>query len=112
MGGGYERFEFGDLGGKRVGQIPHNYYVHLLYRGGLIGLFAFLWVIWRSINVLLSRARRRQDMVAPLFLAMLIAQLVYFIPYELNYAQMILFGLLLSLITSEKHRLKESKLDT
>ena len=112
FGGGYERFEFGDLGGKRVGQIPHNYYVHLLYRGGLIGLFAFLWVIWRSINVLLSRARRRQDMVAPLFLAMLIAQLVYFIPYELNYAQMILFGLLLSLITSEKHRLKESKLDT
>ena len=112
FGGGYERFELGDLGGKSVSQMPHNYYVHLLYRGGLIGLFAFLWVIWRAINVLLSRIRSKQDTLAPILLAMLVAELVYFIPYELDYAQMILFGLLLSLITSEKHRLKESKLDT
>ena len=111
FGGGYARFEFGDLGGKSVGQIPHNYYVHLLYRGGLIGLFAFLWVAWRSINVLLTRVRSRQDNLAPIFLAILIAQLVYFIPYELSYAQMILFGLLLSLITSEKNRLQTIKSD-
>jgi len=109
FGGGYERFEFGDLGGKSVGYMPHNYYVHLLYRGGLIGLFAFLWVIWRAIKVLLSRVRGKQDIVAPLLLAILIAQLIYFIPYELDYAQMILFGLLLSLITSEKHRLQAIK---
>ena len=64
---------------------------------------------WRSINVLLTRVRGKQDIVAPLLLAILIAQLIYFIPYELDYAQMILFGLLLSLITSEKHRLQAIK---
>ena len=111
FGGGYERYQLGSAGAQKVGYMPHNYYVHLLYRGGLIGLFAFLWVVAQSLKVLLMRMKNKQDAIAPLLFAMLVAQLVYFIPYELDYAQMILIGLLLGLISSEQKKLKVHEKD-
>lgn len=106
FGGGYDRYESGAAGSKKVGYMPHNYYVHLLYRGGLIGLCAYLWVVVQAIKILLVRIQAKQDTVAPLLFAMLVAQLVYYIPYEVDYAQMILLGLLLGLISGEQKKLK------
>src|SRR5450830_1716178 len=111
FGGGYERYQLGSAGAQKVGYMPHNYYVHLLYRGGLIGLCAYLWVVVQSMKVLLARMKSKQDDIAPLLFAMLVSQLVYFIPYELDYAQMILLGLLLSMISSERKKLKVHEKD-
>lgn len=101
FGGGYERYA-SDFGAEKIGYIPHNFYVQLLYRGGLVGLVAFLWVVAQGIRTLWARLRRRDDAIAPLLLAMLVAQLVYYIPYGIDYSQMLLFGLLLGMITNEQ----------
>jgi hypothetical protein len=101
FGGGYERYET-DFGGPKIGYAPHNFYVQLLYRGGLLGLGTFLWAVVQSINTLRAKLRRKDDAMAPLLFAMLVAQLVYYIPYGIDYGQMILFGLLFGMITKER----------
>lgn len=105
FGSGYERYA-SDIGAEKVGYVPHNFYVQLLYRGGLVGLVAFLWVVARSARVLWARLKRKQDAISPLLFAMLVAQLVYYIPYGIDYSQIILFGLLLGVIASEQKKLK------
>lgn len=106
FGSGYERYEGSALGGKKVGYMPHNYYVHLLYRGGLISLFAYLWMIGQGLKVLISNIQNKRDSFAPLLFAMLVAQLVYYIPYAIDYAQMILIGLVLGAISRERRSRK------
>lgn len=103
FGSGYERYA-SDIGAAKVGYMPHNFYVQLLYRGGLVGLVAFLWVAAQGMRNLWDKLRRRDDAMAPLLFAMLVAQLVYYIPYGIDYGQMILFGLLLGMITTERKK--------
>lgn len=101
FGSGYERYA-SETSGQKIGYMPHNFYVQLLYRGGLLGLFAFLWAVGKGMATLWARLRRKDDALAPLLFAMLVAQLVYYIPYGIDYNQMILFGLLLGMITQER----------
>lgn len=100
FGGGYERYTT-DFAQKAVTYQPHNYYVQLLYRGGLIGLAAFLWVMWHAAGAL-----RRQlvagDAYAPLLLAILAALLLYYIPYGASYDHAIFLGLLLGAIMKDR----------
>lgn len=105
FGSGYERYA-SDFGGEKIGYMPHNQYVQLLYRGGLVGLFAFLWAVGQGMRTLWAKLQRKDDAMAPLLFAMLVAHLVYYIPYGIDYSQMILFGLLLGMITSEKNKSK------
>lgn len=100
FGSGYERY----IGTKKVGYDPHNFYVQLLFRSGLVGLTAFLWVAAQSMRTLWAKLRRRDDAVAPPLFAMLVAQLVFYIPYGIHYSQAILFGLLLGMILSEQKK--------
>jgi hypothetical protein len=104
FGSGYERYA-SETGGAKIGYMPHNFYVQLLYRGGLVGLFAFLWAVGKGMSTLWAKLRRKDDAIAPLLFAMLVAQLVYYIPYGIDYNQMILFGLLLGMITQERTKL-------
>jgi hypothetical protein len=106
FGGGYERYEYSASGTKKVGFMPHNYYVQLLFRGGLIGFCAYFLVVGKAIRILLVRIQGMQDSGAPLLFAMLVAQLVYYIPYGVDYAQMILLGLLLGMISCEQQKSK------
>lgn len=101
FGSGYERYA-SDFGGEKIGHMPHNFYVQLLYRGGLVGLAAFLWAVAQGTRTVWARLRRRDDAMAPLLFAMLVAQLVYYLPYGIHYGQMILFGLLLGMIAEER----------
>lgn len=101
FGSGYERYA-SETGGAKIGYMPHNFYVQLLYRGGLVGLFAFLWAVGKGMATLWAKLRRKDDALAPLVFAMMVAQLVYYIPYGIDYNQMILFGLLLGMITQER----------
>lgn len=101
FGSGYERYA-SDIGAAKVGYMPHNFYVQLLYRGGLVGLVAFVWAVVQGMRTLWAKLRRKNDAIAPLLFAMLVAQLVYYIPYGIDYSQIILFGLLLGMITEER----------
>ena len=76
--------------------------MQLLYRGGLFGLIAFLRVVAQGVNTLRVSLRRKDDAMAPLLFAMMVALLVFYIPYGLEYSQMIVFGLLLGMITKER----------
>jgi hypothetical protein len=101
FGGGYERYA-SDFGNTKIGYVPHNFYVQLLYRGGLVGLIAFLWVFVQATRALWVRLRCKRDAISPLLFAMMVAQLVYFIPYGIDYGQLLLLGLLLGVINSER----------
>jgi uncharacterized membrane protein len=105
FGGGYERY-VGNFGGEKVSYMPHNFYVQMLYRGGLIGLLAFLWVATQSLRLLWIKLNSKNDAIAPLLFAMLVAQLIYYIPYGIDYGQMILFGLLLGVISKDSSPVK------
>jgi hypothetical protein len=101
FGSGYQRYG-SDFGSVKVGYVPHNVYMLVLYRGGLIGLFAFIWIFAQAATILWIRLKREEKGISPLLFAMLIAQLVYYIPYEMEFAQMLLLGLLLGVINSER----------
>lgn len=100
FGSGYDRYT-SEFAKEAVHNQPHNYYVHLLFRGGLIGLIAFLWVMWHA-----AAALRRQlaagDTYAPLLLAILAALLLYYIPYAVSYDHAIFLGLLLGAIMKDR----------
>ena len=100
FGGGYERYT-SDFSQKAVAYQPHNYYVQLLYRGGLIGLAAFLWVMWHAAGAL-RRQLAAGDAYAPLLLAILAALLLYYIPYGASYDHAIFLGLLLGAIMKDR----------
>lgn len=100
FGSGYERYT-SDYAQKAVTYQPHNYYVQLLFRGGLIGLGAFLWVLWNAAKAL----RRRMavgDPNAPMVLTILGALAVYYIPYGVSYEQGIFLALFLGAISRER----------
>lgn len=101
FGSGYERYA-SETSGEKIGYMPHNFYVQLLYRGGLAGLFAFLWSVGQGLRTLWIGLQRKDDAMAPLLFSMLVAHLVYYIPYGIEYSQMIMFGLLLGMITKER----------
>lgn len=102
FGSGYERYT-SDYAQKAVTYQPHNYYVQLLFRGGLIGLSAFLWVLWNAAKVL-RRRMAEGDPNAPLVLTLLGTLVVFYIPYGVTFEQGILLALLLGAIANQSKR--------
>jgi hypothetical protein len=84
--------------------VPHNHFVHILYRGGLIGLFATLSVfyqIWRSA---IKQTKHGAKTWAPYLFTVLSASFVYYIPYWASYDTGMLIGIAISYLGVEKHR--------
>lgn len=84
--------------------VPHNHFVHILYRGGLIGLCATLWVfyrVWRNAGRQTKQGRRRW---APYLFTVLSACFVYYIPYWASYESGMLIGIAISYLGAEKQR--------
>ncbi len=92
-GSGYNPFALGD--GTMVDMVPHNHFVHMLYRGGLAGLAATLWLFWRVWRAALAAARAPGGgpPAAPFFLAALSALFAYCIPYWVTYDSGVLLGI-------------------
>jgi hypothetical protein len=78
-GSGYAPFQLGD--GTVLDMVPHNQFIHLLYRGGLIGLVAMVSVFLRTWKAALAQTRRPDRPWAPFLMAVLSALFAYFIPY-------------------------------
>lgn len=97
-GSGFERTA--GPGGETVSYAPHNYFVQLLLRVGLIGLFAFIALHAR----LLSSAMRLQErpfkaLNGYTMIGLLLSALLFDIPYAPTYAHGLLLGLVLAIGT-------------
>jgi hypothetical protein len=96
MGSGYAR----SLGNSVLtaydiesGIIPHNYYISLFLRGGLAGVISLIVLYVSLIRVLLSDCRQPvPHAYSVCFLAILVTQLVYYIPYSADMIQGIFLG--------------------
>lgn len=82
MGDGYDRIE---SSGRLVQYAPHNWYVTIFLRAGIVGLAAFVVMM----VVLLVRALRHRD---PPVAAVITAMLLYGWAYSWNWYQMIFMG--------------------
>lgn len=100
-GGGYSRYTSG-FGGHEIGYQPHNYFVHLLYRGGLIGLVSFLWVYIGGLKLFWAKVKASKQDSAPIVLAMAAAFFMYLIPYAVNYSQIFIMGLILAVVGTDQ----------
>lgn len=96
MGSGYAR----TLGNSVLtsndiesGIIPHNYYVSLILRGGILGVTALVLLYTSLIKVLIANRRSPEPHVYSIcFLAILVTQLVYYIPYSADMIQGVFLG--------------------
>lgn len=93
FGSGYERY-ITEYAREAVTYQPHNYYVQLLYRGGLIGLVAFLWAMGQAFAAL-RRQLAAGEVFAPLLLALFASLVLYYVPYGASYDHAIFLGLML-----------------
>jgi O-antigen ligase len=76
--------------------VPHNHFVHILYRGGLIGLFATLYIFYQLLRSGVKGLKNTDKRWAPYFLAVFAAFLSYYIPYWASYGHGILIGIAIS----------------
>jgi hypothetical protein len=85
--------------------VPHNHFIHVLYRGGLIGLLATLYIfyqLWRSGVKGLKVADKQWS---PYFLAVFAAFFAFYIPYWATYSHGILIGIAISYFgIARRHR--------
>jgi hypothetical protein len=94
-GGGYNPIESED-GTMAFDMVPHNHFVHILYRGGLIGLFATLYIFYKLWRSGIKGLRNSDKRWAPYFVAFFAAFFAYCIPYWANYGHGILIGIAIS----------------
>ena len=96
MGSGYAR----TLGNSVVntaeiesGVIPHNYYLSMLLRGGVVGLVAFVGLYLKLGKILRRAAVRSTPSVYPAaFLTLLVTQMIYYVPYSADFIQGLFLG--------------------
>lgn len=112
MGSGYAR----TLGNSVVntaeiesGVIPHNYYLSMLLRGGIIGLVAFVGLYLKLVKILRQQARQpNASLYAPAFLTLLITQLIYYVPYSADFIQGLFLGgaVMLAAVFTRPHEVR------
>lgn len=76
--------------------VPHNHFVHILYRGGLIGLGATLALFYQLWIAAVREARSGGKYWAPLLVGAFSALFAYFIPYWATYGCGVLIGIAIS----------------
>ena len=82
--------------------VPHNHFVHILYRGGLIGLVATLFIFYQLLRNAIKQAKHGGKPWAPYLFAVLSAIFAYCIPYWASYDSGMLIGIAISYLGVEK----------
>ncbi|TFW36314.1 O-antigen ligase family protein [Massilia horti] len=93
-GGGYNPIPVED--GTEFDMVPHDLLVHMLYRGGLIGVCATLYLFYRLWTGALRAAGEGRKRWAPAFVAILSAFFAFYIPYWATYVDGMLIGIAIS----------------
>ena len=91
-GSGFERYQGGTWGGTAVTYSPHNYFVSILLRTGLLGLSAFALLLWGLLRAGLVRSDTNARFGRPLVGAITASVLLYSIPYRPTTASGLLLG--------------------
>jgi hypothetical protein len=94
-GSGYNPVELEDGTGTND-MVPHNHLVHILYRGGLIGVFATLFIFYRLWVRAVEAARTARQRWAACFPVILAALFAYYIPYWASIVDAMLIGIAIS----------------
>lgn len=83
----------------------HNHYVALLTELGILGLSAFLLLVFPALIALYrSCARDSEAVIAPALLALMAMQLAYYVPYGTNYLQHALLGVTVAFLAAAAQR--------
>jgi len=98
------RTVFNDRGqSKQISYIAHNLYVQTLFNTGLLGLLAYVVVSFYVLSGLYKICRTARDNYhAEILLVMISMQVVYYIPYGVDYIQALIFGAALSFVKSSE----------
>lgn len=91
-GSGFERHQGSTWGGRLITYSPHNYYVLILLRCGLVGLAALLIIFWRIGAYGLARADPPERFGPAFTAALLLCLMLHSIPYYPTAASALLFG--------------------
>lgn len=102
-GSGYNPVETED-GQEMVDMVPHNHFVHILYRGGLLALLATLTLFYQLWVAAVAGARRADRYWAPCLVGVCGAFFAYFIPYWATYGCGILIGVAISYLGIRRPR--------
>lgn len=100
-GGGYNPMESED-GENMIDMVPHNHFVHILYRGGLVALYATVALFYQLLAAAIKLAKSGTKPAAPCLVAIFGAFFAYFIPYWATYGSGILIGIAMSYLGIRK----------
>lgn len=106
-GGGYNPMESED-GEDVIDMVPHNHFVHILYRGGLVALVATVALFYQLMAAAIKLAKRGGKPAATCFVAIFGAFLAYFIPYWANYGCGMLIGIAVSYLGLRQNHVAQS----
>lgn len=86
-------------GGKEIAYAPHNYYVQLLLRVGLVGLLAFVALYVYLLRGAVRLANEPQaELTGYAMIGLLFSLLLFYIPYSPYYPHGLFTGMILALI--------------
>ena len=94
-GSGFNPHESED-GEGMLDMLPHNHFVHILYRGGLIALCSTLALFYQLWKAAMREVRSGRKYWAPCLVGVFGAFFAYFIPYWATYACGMLIGISIS----------------
>jgi len=85
--------------GQDITYAPHDYYVQLLLRTGLIGLMAFIALHWRLLRgAIRLGGAPHAAMTGYAMVGLLFSQLLFDIPYSPSYTHGLFLGIILGLL--------------
>jgi O-antigen ligase len=106
-GSGYKR-TIEQAGGRDITYAPHNYFVQLLLRTGVIGLLAFLALQWRLLKGAIRLAGApHAAMTGYAMIGLLVSNLLFDFPYSPNYLHGLFTGMILGLLLQYERRERE-----
>jgi hypothetical protein len=109
IGTNVERYTSDLLSARKISYQAHNFYVQTLVNTGLIGLGSILFAYGWTLVRLYRQASKQDDgeMAAALFL-MLVVQMVYYLPYGIDYMQGMVFGTAMIYSLGHRHAAAQS----
>ena len=94
-GSGFARYQGATWGGVEVTYSPHNYYVSLLMRVGVVGTAAVCLLLWRAWSWSMRHGTPAGGLTRPLAGALTLSIALYWIPYSTTFESSLLFGAVL-----------------
>lgn len=88
---------------KQISYIAHNLYIQTLFNTGILGLLTYTSALFYVLLGLYRICRtEREDVHAEILFVLISIQMVYYIPYGVDYLQALLFGAALAYVSENR----------